>query len=293
MVTLGKRHTTESVRKYVSQFNYELLSDYKGVSAKITLKCPRGHIYDVSYNNFKNNNRRCPYCQRETLSELFRASEEEVLEKVKEAGLEYISGLENFKNGDSKIQVKCSNGHVYETRYSLIKRGTACRKCVGTQKLTIEEVRDNLSKHNYELISDKYVNATEKLLMRCPHGHEIQLSWNKFQQGRRCNICGESQGENRIRVYLENNGIEYVQEHRFAECKDKYTLPFDFYLPKLNIAIEYDGEFHYKDIHGKLDKQIRRDNIKTNYCQSHNIRLIRIPYWEFNNIETILKEINE
>ena len=30
------------------------------------------------------------------------------------------------------------------------------------------------------------------------------------------------------------------------------------------------------------------DNIKTQYCQQNNIKLIRIPYWEFKNIENIL-----
>lgn len=290
---MTKRFTTEEVKKYVSQFNYELLSEYKGIDNKITLKCPIGHIYDVRYNNFKNNNRRCPYCKGDVLSKHFRAKEEEILEKIKENELEYVSGIENFKNGNSKIKVKCKHGHIYETRYSLIKKGNGCRKCYGTQKLTIDEIRDDLSKYNYKLISDVYVNANEKLLMKCEYGHAIQMSWNKFQQGRRCSVCNCSQGENKIRLYLENNNIEYIQEHRFKNCKDKYTLPFDFYLPKLNIAIEYDGEFHYKDIHGELNEQIRRDNIKTNYCKLHDIRLIRIPYWEFDNIDNILKDINE
>ena len=31
-----------------------------------------------------------------------------------------------------------------------------------------------------------------------------------------------------------------------------------------------------------------RDEIKNKYCQLNGIKLIRIPYWEFNNIENIL-----
>ena len=33
-----------------------------------------------------------------------------------------------------------------------------------------------------------------------------------------------------------------------------------------------------------------RDTIKTVYCENNNIKLLRIPYWEFDNIESILKE---
>ena len=35
------------------------------------------------------------------------------------------------------------------------------------------------------------------------------------------------------------------------------------------------------------DRQLK-DNIKTEYCRTHKIKLIRIPYWEFDNIEYIL-----
>ena len=74
-------------------------------------------------------------------------------------------------------------------------------------------------------------------------------------------------------------------------------MPFDFYLPDFNILIEYDGQQHFKpiDFAGKgeewaiknmLETQ-RRDNIKTQYCKDNNIKLIRIPYFEFENIEQI------
>ena len=78
------------------------------------------------------------------------------------------------------------------------------------------------------------------------------------------------------------------------------TLPFDFYIPDLNICIEYDGEQHFEpvDFGGKgkeyaekrFKAQQKRDNIKTEYCKNNNIKLIRIPYWEFDNVENILKQ---
>ena len=40
----------------------------------------------------------------------------------------------------------------------------------------------------------------------------------------------------------------------------------------------------------KLKKQQEHDKIKDNYCKDKNINLLRIPYWEFNNIENILKD---
>lgn len=113
-----------------------------------------------------------------------------------------------------------------------------------------------------------------------------------------CPHCRESKGEKEIRRILIENDIEFIKEYRIKDCKFKTSLPFDFYLPKLNIFIEYDGEYHYQiiDFFGGLDKFISRkinDTIKTEYCKRNDIKLIRIPYWEKNNIEEILiKELN-
>ena len=69
-------------------------------------------------------------------------------------------------------------------------------------------------------------------------------------------------------------------------------LKFDFYIPSLNVCIEYDGEQHFEIAFGKgeegLKDRKRKDEIKNNYCKFNNINLIRIPYWEFENIENII-----
>ena len=60
-------------------------------------------------------------------------------------------------------------------------------------------------------------------------------------------------------------------------------LPFDFCLnyDKPNkLLIEADGERHYKEYFIELRKY---DKIKDYYCSSHNIPLLRIPYWEFDD----------
>ena len=66
----------------------------------------------------------------------------------------------------------------------------------------------------------------------------------------------------------------------------------DFILPKEKIWIEYDGEFHYKDIYkdGYHEKQLINDKRKNKYAKINGWNLIRIPYIEFDNIENILEK---
>lgn len=67
-----------------------------------------------------------------------------------------------------------------------------------------------------------------------------------------------------------------------------------FYLPQLNLLIEYDGIQHFKcvDYFGGeigLKKIKKNDLIKNNYCMVKNIKLLRIKYVNFNEIEEIFK----
>ena len=73
---------------------------------------------------------------------------------------------------------------------------------------------------------------------------------------------------------------------------EKHTC-FWFYLPDYNLLIEYDGRQHFEiseyfgGYEGFINTKIR-DTIKNIYCRNNNIDLLRIPYWEFDNIENIL-----
>ena len=114
-------------------------------------------------------------------------------------------------------------------------------------------------------------------------------------------MCYNSFGENKIRKFLKSKKIKFFEEYKFSDCINIRPLRFDFYLPKKNICIEYDGRFHFEmkeDFYGDKAEQVllenqQRDKIKDEYCFKNNIKLIRIPYWEFENIEEILvKELN-
>ena len=93
--------------------------------------------------------------------------------------------------------------------------------------------------------------------------------------------------------------MRYISQYKFSDCKDKNSLPFDLYLPEYNTIIETDGEQHYRPIKWSsniTDKQAEdnlqlvqfHDKIKTEYCYSKGINLIRIPYWKKENIKEIL-----
>ena len=108
---------------------------------------------------------------------------------------------------------------------------------------------------------------------------------------RSCGHCNNiSRGEEKIRNILKDNNINFMQEKTFNDCYNPETnvrLRFDFYLPDYNCCIEYDGIQHFEGWSNSLlnlrDNKYR-DNIKEEYCKNNNIRLIRIPYTDFDKI---------
>lgn len=113
-----------------------------------------------------------------------------------------------------------------------------------------------------------------------------------------CGYCSfHSNGEYKISTILEEQQYKYYTQYSFSDCynpKTNMRLRFDFYLPDYNCCIEYDGTSHYKpNIYGSWNtedsvKETRyRDVVKDNYCKQHSIGLIRIPYWEFDKIDSL------
>ena len=116
-----------------------------------------------------------------------------------------------------------------------------------------------------------------------------------------CPYCRMSHGEKNIMLYLEKENIDYEFQYVFDDCIYQRVLPFDFYIPDKNLCIEFDGIQHFeptrfnkKMTHEEAienyNQQVIKDNIKTNYCKNNDINLLRIPYTEFKNIESILNK---
>ena len=70
----------------------------------------------------------------------------------------------------------------------------------------------------------------------------------------------------------------------------------DFYLPKYNLFIEYNGKQHYEPIEyfgGQqyLEEQVKRDNYLLEYCKNNSIDILIIDYNKSDTeIEKCLKE---
>jgi hypothetical protein len=118
-------------------------------------------------------------------------------------------------------------------------------------------------------------------------GAETIRSIAQIEQGNVCSCRSSSMsgGARIIKQWLKNNKIIYNAEYclnNFGILNCRYR--FDFYLPKLNVAIEYDGEQHFKPIEyfggeSEFIQRVRHDRDKDEIAERYGIKVIRIPYW--------------
>ena len=202
--------------------------------------------------------------------------------------------------------IKCGNILDINPMHFL-HSGTRCRHCSYKasgirRRHTTEDVREKIrdvSDNKYELMSE-YRTSNEKI--RIKHiecGHVFEMKYRFFvNMGQRCPKCRISKGEEKIKNWLKTNNLKFKQEKRFSDCKSERPLPFDFqvFMKDKFVLIEYDGEQHFEErfsFSNKKDKDSllniqKRDNIKNVFCENNNIALLRISYYEYDDVEKIL-----
>lgn len=103
-----------------------------------------------------------------------------------------------------------------------------------------------------------------------------------------------SKGEEKISSLLKSAHISYEREYTFSNLKHNGNLlRFDFAILSGGHPIkliEYDSEIHFQRVNyfhktnSEFKQAQERDRIKNKYCLLNNIPLIRIPYWELENL---------
>lgn len=212
-----------------------------------------------------------------------------------------VTDISEFTDVKMKIQFICQRHGMQSMIIDNFIRGHKCIECSyenrsANLKLTKDYVKEKIeSKGDIWVNPDEYTNCQDKnLKIKCSCGKEFMTSFVNFDRHNvtRCKTCSqkESVGELRIKNFLLEHNIQFEQEKRFDGCRDQKSLPFDFYLPTHRTCVEFDGKQHFVDIYGKdtLLQTQKHDCIKNKYCEENSIILIRIPYWEGNNIDQIL-----
>lgn len=297
-IFMPKKLNIDIVREFVkSNSKCSLVSsEYINSKKKLKFRCKCGNEFETAFDTFKNaNQRQCPDCGIELRASSKRANLDKAIKSFSSKGLNLIS--KEYINARSKLLAKDKDGYKVLISLDNLNGGKTPQRFYQNNPYTIDNIKIWLAKNNcnFEIISTKFISANDNLEFKCSKGHIFSTSWNRIKnQNVGCSICVQSKGEDLISEYLLNQNLLFEREKTFENCKYKKKLRFDFYIDSLNVCIEFQGVQHYKPIshfggYARYNAQLKKDNIKVEFCKKNNIRLIRIPYFEIDNIDNILK----
>ena len=214
-------------------------------------------------------------------------------------GNKYDYSKVEYKNCNTKVCIICpEHGEFWQIPQNHLK-GCGCPKCSfiktaqknthNSEEFIKQSKKIHGNKYNYSNV--EYIKAKVKVSIICPKHGEFWQTPDSHLRGNGCPKCKRSHLETNVSIYLDNNNIKYEEQKTFEWLYNKRNLFIDFFLPDYNIAIECQGEQHFKKYRWEnndngLIKRQRNDEIKKMLCEKHNIKVVYINYNE--NINDVL-----
>lgn len=306
---MSKKKTNEEFVEEV----YNLVGDeYTPLDEYITTKIPVrmrhntcGNVYRVKPNNFLSG-KRCNKCCYKIAASYHKVYEKEFLQRMSEVlDDSYILGKYNGWSNPMEITHKCYDGtiHIWNTIPNVVYNQKihcprlASKLLADQQRWNTQSFKEKVKKYSedaYEVLGEYTDSKTPILIRHKACGKEYKVFPNNFMSGKRCPNCRNNyHGELFVRNYLINHNISFISQKKFIDLYDEKQLPYDFYLPKLGILIEYQGEQHtdtslryfmykyqrdYNKSLNKFAKYNLHDELKRDYAKRNGYVLVEIPY---------------
>jgi uncharacterized protein YbbK (DUF523 family) len=277
--------------KHNNKYDYSKVN-YKNAKTKVKIICPEhGEFLQTPFNHLRGS--KCNLCSH-------RKTTEQAIEDFKKVHKDkYDYSKVQYKHHRKKVIIICPEHGEFLQTPNIHITGHGCPKCNAGGKYQKEKVLENFKKvhsETYDYTQVKYNNSETPVEIICKiHGSFYQIPHN-HKSGSGCPKCASSKGEkiiaNFLRNYLDTSNdsfISFSTQHKFQEAPAPINnYRFDFYIPEVNLVIEFDGIQHYEliDFAGKgpewakeeFLKNKKRDEEKNKYLLENNINLLRVPY---------------
>jgi hypothetical protein len=236
----------------------------------------------------------CKECAKKVVSKKNSLSLSEFINKSKSIhGDKYDYTLVEYVNNKTKVKIICPiHGEFEQAPTSHLNTKCGCPNCgkikrkFNKTKTLGEFIEDAKLIHGdkYDYSKTEYKTTNDSIDIICKlHGSFSQKPY-KHLQNQGCPTCKESKLEKTIRLFLNENHIKYIIQYGKKEnIKWLGNQSLDFFLIDYNVAIECQGEQHFKVVDfgnkgfyfakSEFDKIVKRDKEKFNKCKKNNVKI--------------------
>ncbi len=273
------------------KYNYSQV-DYKNCDTKVKIKCPEHGIFEqIPYLHYKKGSG-CIKCAEKKVGASFRKNNENFIQEAKNIHNNFYDySKTKYEKAQKVVKIICPEHGVFTQTPTNHLSGKGCKKCYNNKVrdrllLSTEEFilrAELVHDYKFDYSNVVYEGGRVKVKIKCPEHGIFEQTPENHLSNRGCKKCRSSKGEKEIRKILKENNIKCKEQYTFELCRHINKLPFDFYLPELNLCIEFDGRQHFEviDFYGGqkgFDSTKRNDQIKNDYCKKNGVKLFRIKY---------------
>lgn len=295
------KKTFEKAYKLALSNNGILLTSEKQYKSNIpsTWKCEKNHIFKSTYGNLAYHNRWCSECSGNK-----KFGNSYTLEDCRKLAIAR-NGLclsDSYKSCNEYFIWKCEKGHIWKAKFSnVLNSNNWCRKCSGSFKHTIEEIKLFAIEKKGKCLSDNYKDNKQKLLWECEKGHQWFAKFNLIQSCNswcpECKMWKTQKELYKIICYLFGEDKCYFNYRGFDWLRmpdTNYPMEIDIFIKShnKNIAIEYHGEQHFRPVEyfggqKSFERVKLRDKVKKELLEKHLDSFIVIKSGQLISIESI------
>jgi hypothetical protein len=253
----GRSNTDEFIRK--AKLKHGDKYDYSNVCyitaiRNVIITCKIHGNFSQSPNNHLGS-QGCPICANENRNnKANQRCKNSFISKVKIIHNDFYDySLVDYKKATETVDIICPVHGIFKQTPNSHLNGSGCRDCANdklrndrafTKETFIEKaILVHGNKYDYSLVN--YYNARNKVDIICPIHGLFEQAPHLHLRGENCPSCRESVIESRINVLLCRESIIFIREKTFPNCKIKRCMKFDFFIPSLNLIIEYHGSQHF------------------------------------------------
>ena len=273
-----------AIKVHGDKYDYST-ANYVNARTKICIICPEhGEFYQLPGSHL--NGKGCKKCRDKKIS----LGVLNFIEKSNEVhNNRYDYSKVKYINNRTKVCIICpEHGEFWQTPEAHL-RGQGCHKCSLIKNgLKRRATKEDFIKKAKQIHGDKYdyskveyVDSKTKVCVICPEHGEFWQSPSNHLRHNGCPLCNESKLESTIKLFLEENNICFYQKANKSVFNWLENQHLDFFIPGYNIALECQGEQHFRKIkrfggEEKLFKDVFRDETKYNKCINNGVNVIYI-----------------
>ena len=285
-------------------------SIYVNKKTKVCIICPEHGEFWQTPDDHCNKPSGCPKCKVDKIISTHSYSFLDFLELADKYKNKFTYNKDDYVNYTTPISIICPiHGEFKQTPSNHINSVEGCFRCGRERanlatRYSLQEFIDKANikhKNKYDYSKVVYLNSQDKVTITCPlHGDFEQTPANHLS-GQGCSRCILKSQTILFQKLQETFPKELFLWEYSPEWLGKQRI--DIFIPKYNIAIEYNGIQHYEinDFFGGEEaflNQIKRDSIKKFKCKENNCTLFEIRYDYnatdylelINNIQNIITE---